>query len=225
MGYDVQLTLSYSGGDTEEHAIDFYDVAQALEGFQRSLALTVHLVLNGEIITQAPSLRGARILALPAEDGSWKITAGLIFTGLYALGTLSNDSPLGHLVYSVYDYVISESLGVHVDYDKSLGQLYEESKEKKLKLSVPRQSQMDSLMEKCIFAITEMHRPIYKSGSASGASIVVNVRGQKLPLHARLNAETYEFIHETFESEEAEVIEGRVSSYNSNTYKGRIYVL
>ena len=39
-----------------------------------------------------------------------------------------------------------------------------------------------------------------------------------------LNINTYQYIHEEYISEEVEVIRGRVSSYNSNTYKGRIYV-
>jgi hypothetical protein len=71
----LELTLAYAGSEADNSEIDLYDVAQALIGFQRSLALTTHLVLNDEIITQAPFLKGARILAAPPEEGSWKITA------------------------------------------------------------------------------------------------------------------------------------------------------
>ncbi|MFH7326423.1 hypothetical protein ACHHTY_08020, partial [Desulfurivibrio sp. C05AmB] len=155
MNHDLQLTLSYTGNEADEHEIDLYDVSQALIGFQRSIALTTHLVLNGQIITQSPSLKGARIFALPAEDGSWKIKAGIVFTaavGLYHIGTAPVNTPLGHLVHSVYDYVISESLGFHVDYNKSLGQLYEEYQEKEVGLPEIRQSQADSLIEKCTTA-------------------------------------------------------------------------
>ena len=42
--------LSYSGEAAEEHQLDFYDVAQALIGFERSLALTTHFAINGKII-------------------------------------------------------------------------------------------------------------------------------------------------------------------------------
>jgi len=71
----ISFTLSFEGRDTDRHEIDFYDVAQALIGFQRSLAITTHLVLNGEVITQAPSLKNARVFATPPEEGSWKILA------------------------------------------------------------------------------------------------------------------------------------------------------
>jgi hypothetical protein len=222
----VSFTLSYQGNETDRNAIDLYDVSQALIGFQRSLALTTHLVLNDEIITQAPSLKGARIVAVPAEPGSWKLTAWVLAgaTGLYNLGTAQSNSPLGHLVYSLYDYVISESLGFHVDYNKSLGQLYEQAEKDKVKLPMIRQSQADSLIEKTERAIVEIHRPIFKTQSASSASITATINGQKKPLRTVLNLETYEFIHETRSADVPNVIEGRVSSYNSNTYKGRIYV-
>lgn len=75
---DVEFTLSYEGEEADDHAIDFYDVSQALVGFERSLALTTHLVINGTIITQAPALHGARIIAIPAETGSWKQTAVVV---------------------------------------------------------------------------------------------------------------------------------------------------
>lgn len=218
-----QFTLSYTGRKTEQHLIDFYDVSQALVSFQRSIALTTHLVLNGTIITQSPALKNAKIYAFPSEPGSWKMTA-VVVTSLYTLGTAQNNSPVGHILYSLYDYVVSQSLGVHVDYNKSLGQLYEEAKEKKVKIPTVGESQADSLIEKCSTAIREMHRPIYKNGTASEATVTMASEGEETPLHTSLTYSTYEFINETFRANVPELFSGRISSYNSNTYKGRVYV-
>src|SRR6187549_2237579 len=138
----VEFTLSYGGSDSELHRIDLYDISQALIGLQRSLALTTHLVLNNEIITQSPSLKGAHIFAMPPDEGSWRIKVAIIAgtaTALYNLGTAPKDTPLGHLIYSAYDYVLPESLGVHVDYDRTLGQLYKESRGEGQKLPPPRE--------------------------------------------------------------------------------------
>jgi len=222
----TKFTLSYSGEESDESLIDLYDVAQALVGFQRSLALTAHLVLNGEIITQSPSLKGARIFTQPPEDGSWKITTIVLAagTGLYSIGTAQNNSPIGHLIYSLYDYVVSESLGVHVDYNKSLGQLYQEAKEQELPVKPVEQYQADSLLEKCHTAIQEMHRPIYKTYTASKAKITANVDGNDEPLKTDLTLQTYDFIHETRTADAPESFKGRITSYNTNTYKGRIYI-
>lgn len=223
MDASIEFDLTFSGSATAKHLIDFYDVSQALVGFQRSLSLTTHLVVNGEIITQSPSLKGAEIYALPPEEGSWKITA-VILAGTYAATTAPMETPLGHIIHSAYDYVVSESLGFHVDYEQSLGQLYEEHK--KNQISVPRieQHQLDSLVEKCFTAITEIHRPIFKNESATNASINSRIAGQTRDIGGEFNIETYEYIREEFESEESEIVQGRVSSYNNNTFKGRIYV-
>ncbi len=222
----MQFELSYSGNDSDAHEIDLYDVSQALIGFQRSLAITTHLILNGEIITQAPALKGAQIYAFPAEEGSWKINAGVLILGTvgYHVLTAPNNTPLGHLVYSAYDYVISESLGFHVDYDKSLGQLYEENKKKNIELPVVREAQLDSVIEKCSVAITEIHRPIYKTQTADMAEISGIIGNRKVPLNKQFTFETFQYVIEEHTEDEVNIISGFISSYNSNTFKGRIYV-
>lgn len=219
----IAFSLTYDGREAENHHIDLYDVSQALIGFQRSLALTAHLVVNGEIITQAPSLKGARILSRPPEDGSWKVVA-VVLAGVYAVTTAPKDTPLGHIIHSTYDYVVSESLGFHVDYDKTLGQLYEEHKEKEPDLPKIEQHQVDSLIEKCSTALTEVHRPIFKKQTATQALIQSSMGEAQKNIGGILDFNTYQYIHEVFVSEASEVISGRVSSYNSNTFKGRIYV-
>jgi hypothetical protein len=228
MEASVKFTLSFEGETSDLHLIDFYDVSQALIGFQRSLALTTHLVLNGEIITQSPALKGANIYALPPKEGSWEIV-GLVLAGAgtaaYKLGTTPKNTPLGHLIFSVYDYVLKATLGIDVDYDKSIGRLYEDRK-KNVVTEFPKidEYQLDALIEKSSSAIAEIHRPIYKTHSAQIATISGNYGDGRQLVGGILDQETYEYIYEEFLAEAAEVINGRVSSYNSNTYKGRIYV-
>ena len=226
MEASVQFTLLFEGETSDAHMIDLYDVSQALIGFQRSLALTTHLAINQKIITQAPSLKGARVLAFPPKEGSWGIV-GLVIAGAtvaYKLGTAPKNTPLGHVVFSIYDYIVKESLGVHVDYDKTLGQLYEENKPQETGLPKIEQHHVDALIEKCSTAITEIHRPIYKTYTATKATIVGDY-GQGLKIiGSEMTQLTYEYIHEEFVNEMPEVLSGKVSSYNSNTFKGRIYV-
>ncbi|MEH0069870.1 hypothetical protein V6L77_05330 [Pannonibacter sp. Pt2-lr] len=220
----VDFTLSYSGSSSESHLIDFYDVALALAGFQRSLALTTHLILNDNVITQAPSLTGAKILAIPPTNGSWKFTA-TVLAGIYALGTAPRDTPIGHLIASAYDYVVSETLGFHVDFDKTLGQKYDEMqlKQDDTIKKLP-QARFDSVIEKCEVAIRDMHRPIISSGTAQKAAIFSQIGSHTSKFQHDLDIKTYENIMHIREEERAEIFIGRVSSYNINTYKGRIYL-
>lgn len=222
----LNFTLSFAGASAEAHEIDFYDVAKAIAGFQRSLALTTHVVLTGEVITQATSLRDVRILALPPEPGSWKITAavvGTVLTGAYQLGTAPKDTPLGHLVHSAYDYIISESLGFHVDYDKTIGEQVEEIKKKNIDIELP-QSKLDSVIEKCHNDVVNIHRPIWYSESATEAVITSTAYRKELIVGHEFTQETYDYMEYTTSADRYEQVLGIVSSYNINTYKGRIFL-
>ena len=218
----VSFTLTYDGGLTTQRLIDFYDVAQALAGFQRSLALTTNLVLNGTVITQAPALKGVQIFASPAQDGSWKIVA-TILGGVFIASQAPQNSVLGHLLTSAYDYVISESLGFHVDFNKTLLEQYEETHKSKLDLKTQPQSKFDAVIEKCDVSIRNMHRPIAWSKTADSAGIACQADREHIPLAARLDSSTYEYMTFTSEDKSPITVVGRVSSYNMNTFKGRIY--
>lgn len=226
VAHQVVFSLSFRGGDTTRHEIDLYDVAHALVGFQRSLALTTHLVLNDEIITQAPALKNASIRAFPPAAGSWEIMAGISIaaTALYYLGTAPKDTPLGHLIYSAYDYVVKAALGFRVDYSKSLGEQYEELKSKEFQGPILNQSRLDSLVEKCEPALRDLHRPISAKGTAESAQITARVGRQRKEIGVHLTRQTFEYLDESFQEETPMELVGRVTSYNSNTYKGRIFI-
>ncbi len=216
----IEFTFSFDGNDAENHRLDLYDAARALEGFHRTLALTTHLIMNNEVITQAPSLKNATIHSLPPEKGSWEITV-IICTAMYSLATAPKDTPLGHIIYSAYDYIVSESLGVSVDYNKTLGKLYKESKIEKL--PEIKQHQLDSVIEKCSNSIKEMHRPIYQTNTATEASISAKVNDKTKILSTSLNYDTYTHIKTEHINSKEVLVHGHISSYNINTFTGRIY--
>lgn len=219
----IAFDLIYKGQVASEGHIDLYDVARGLIGFHRSLALTTHLVLQGEIITQATSLKGARIITQPAEEGSWKITA-IIATGMLTLATAPKESVPGHLIYSLYDYVVKESLGFHVDFDKSLGQQIDEARSLNDKLSAITVNKADSLIEKCSTALEDIHRLIVFSETAESATIISHYRGQSSQVGPPFSHLTYEFMRFTERTPDTNKLYGVVSSYNTNTFKGRLFV-
>jgi len=217
----AEIKLSFEGRMAENHVLDLYDAARALVGFQRSLALTTHLITNGEIITQAPSLKNAQILTTTPQAGSWEVVA-MIVGGVWTLGTAGKDTPLGHLLFSVYDYVVSSTMGFHVDYSKSLGQHYENY----LREKAITPEKLDSLIEKTEASISDMHRPIVASKSAHGANLI-GYANAKAPVRIgpEMSALTYEYISHTVKRDEHLEHEGFVSSYNVNTFKGRMYLI
>lgn len=129
------------------------------------------------------------------------------------------------MIGSLYDYVIKETLGFHVDYSKTLGQQIEEGRHS-ASAGIPApitQSQADSLTEKCENSIRSMHRPIVKSNTAQLATIFSQVGSLKSPNPPTLTRETYEYLNYTETEALPVIIVGRITSYNMNTFKGRIY--
>jgi len=70
-----------------------------------------------------------------------------------------------------------------------------------------------------------MHRPIVASQTASEARISGEVGRHIKQIEHPLNENTYEHIAFTIKSPDPARLVGRVSSYNVNTYKGRIYII
>ena len=218
----IEITLTFEGGLADEHQLDFYDAAHALVGFERSLALVTHFVLNGEIITQAPALKGARILTEAPADGSWKVIARIASLALVA-GSVGKDSPVGYAVTSMFDAVLNGSMGFHVDYDKTFQQQLSEQRNK----GVVTQAKVQSLIEKCESSIADIHRPMVGSRTAKVACIsgkpTTNERETKLG--PDMTPLTYEYLMDERNSDSIEELTGKVSSYNINTFKGRAFIL
>ena len=207
----TKFILTFEGNAAEKHELDFYDVAQAMVGFQRSLAITTHLLINHKIIVQAPSLKGAEIITIPPERGSWRVVATIVVGAVL--------SPvLGHLSFSLYDYVISETMGFHVEYDKGLASTLNNQQK-----DIFTEGKLDSLIEKCESAILLMHRPVVMSQTASHARILGIYPDGEKQISKNLTENTYDYIRKTTKTENIEAIEGTVSSYNLNTHKGRIF--
>lgn len=212
----ISIEMRFNGSKADEGLLEFYDASRALAGFQRSLALTTHLIINGEIITQAPALSGAEIYIPAPERGSWKTKACIVIGGAFAIGSVGKDSPVGHVVTSIYDYVLSRTMGFHVDYDKTLQQLYDEN-------STITETKLDSLIEKVENSVADMHRPIVKSETATFAQIYDSSTDKKIG--PDLNKLTYDYVRQTIRSDETDEFSGYISGYNLNNFKGRIFCL
>lgn len=206
------------GGAADEGLLEFYDASRALAGFQRSLALTTHLVLHGEIITQATAAHGFVIYVPPFIEGSWKAKAKIAIIGAFAVGSVGKDSPVGHAVTSAYDYVLNSTMGFHVDYDKTLQQQYFEANRQDV-----TEAKLDSLCEKVEASIADMHRPIVISKSANRGQVSRCGNRDERPIGPLLNTLTYDYVKQTKREDETQDVVGYVSSYNINTFKGRVY--
>jgi hypothetical protein len=222
----VSLSLSYTGRLADNNSLDLYDAVRGISGFQRSLALSTHLALNGEIITQAPSLRGAQLLVTTPEAGSWKINSKVVFSAatLAVVGaalTAPKDTLGGHLVFSIYDYAVNAALGFDVDYDESLRKQYKQH----LTAKNITPERLDSLVEKIETSVVDIHRPIVGSETASFATLTgQGERTKPVQIGPLLSSETHAYLLDGKLDDQQTRIIGKVASFNLNTNKGRIFV-
>jgi hypothetical protein len=112
-----------------------------------------------------------------------------------------------------------------VDYEQSLGAAYEQPHRSEVEIPVPvlEEYRFESLAEKIEPALLEMHRPIVRSQTATHAKVTVypgNDRQRESPI----NRDTYSFLISSTDDDRPIEVRGRISSYNINTFKGRVYV-
>lgn len=219
----LTLEISYEGFSSDIHRIDLYDVSRAMMGIHRSLAITTHLLLNKTIISKCTSLKNAEIISLPSEEGSWKMRI------VIALGTITGaamvapqNSFLGHVVYSAYDYVLSESVGINVDYEKSLGKLSLENKDKKI--YIPEEHIPDMVVDKCHNSLIDIHRPIYESKTAKIGQMKAFIGDKEIKFNSYFNQETFEYLTEEIHKDELFSITGRIVGFSATNHSGRISV-
>lgn len=230
---DAEFTLKFQGALAgANNTIQLYDFAQALVGFERTIALTTHLLLNGEVRTQSPSTKGFHLVAVPFEQGSFA-SKTLLYVGggalsvVTAAGVAAPDTAFGWLARSAIEYVIEETLGFEPNFDEGLGDQIESYRQQQQGAEISRdltQGRFDSLIEKVEPGLKAIHRPIVKSASAETAQIEYSVAGSPGILDGYFSQQTFDYVDRTITSEDFSDFEGNISSYNTNTFKGRIFV-
>lgn len=222
------LTLSFHGNLAERNEIQFYDVAQALWGFERTVALTTHLLLNGNVITQSPSAKGFSLIAGTPEEGSWKWPITLaVGSTIGAFGLAPPDSLFGWLAFSAVDYVVQETLGFEPNFEETLGKQIKEYRKTHVQNPIAEdltQGRFDSLIEKTESGIRAIHRPIINSKTATNAQMSYNLGAKVGKFDGFFDAQTFEYVSKTILSEDFSEYCGAISSYNTNTMKGRLFI-
>jgi hypothetical protein len=224
---EAVFKLSFQGSVSDEHLVDAYDVGRAILGLQRSVAITTNFILTGDIVTQAPAIKGFSLVALPPRNGSWEWVMVLMGGGtitsaaMYQILTAPKDTPLGHLVTSAYAAVLKRATGIDLDYDTTIGASMEQARNQGLIPKNVTPERLESVVEKTENSLIDLHRPIQASGTANQAFLYSGFDKASL---VQLDLDTFDFISSgIFDSERSE-LEGEVSSYNMNTFSGRIYV-
>jgi hypothetical protein len=109
-------------------------------------------------------------------------------------------------------------MGFSVDYNKTLQQQYSD----RIAQNHISESKLDSLCEKIETSVADMHRPIVISKSANRAQIS-RCDHEIQDIGPLMTSLTYDYVKQTIHDNDEIAISGYISSYNVNTFSGRIY--
>lgn len=190
------------------NSLDAHDAAQAMLGMARSLAILSHYAVNGQLIKQAPSLKGARILATPPERGSFQLPFQIDFDPqTVAVVSSLALSVLGNYVTDLTRFVYRKIAGLS---HKPL------SEQLKTALDT-RPGDFDAITDAVNEDVIKVHRPLMHGVQ------VFNIYGGDNQI-GTFNNSTLNHAKARELGPENEEFVGTIASLNANTDSGRIWL-
>lgn len=200
----IQIKLSYQGGDADLHRLDMYDASVSLHGFARAIAITTHALLNdGDVKRKGNRVTGAKIFVSPPQKGSYEQVLTLIV-----------ENPIAASIVAAAFWDL-----LKWTWSKTLDLAYAEPVTptiKKLRERVePFISDIEEVLES---ALEEAHRPI-----KNNPSMTITVARLRVGAVINMNSETLKSVSIRTENQILTGIEGNVTKYNILSGIGRFY--
>lgn len=199
------FTIKYTTGKEKFRGLDHYYGSQSLFGISQILLISLNAFFNREIITQAPSAKGFRVVLGSAKRGSWEQLLTLVFTDPQVQAVAAE---LGK--NALYDLLKWALLG-----GGGLGIPFVLKYRKSIKRARELERERDDLHEKLDEALRRAHAPVKHQG------LTVHVMSGRTTL-ATFDDMTLQYIETEVHNEETEIIECAISRFNARTGTGRL---
>jgi len=199
----LNFVVRYSSGEKPFDGLDQYSGALSLFGIAQALLISLNAFFNREIITQAPSAKGFRVVLGRSKPGSWEQQLALIITDPTVLEVARD---LGkNALYDLLKWALLGGLGVRF--------VLAHRKSRKRMRELEREN--DDLHEKLDEALRRAHAPVKHQG------LKVEIKAHSITL-ATYDQYTLQFLETEVEEEETEQIAGAISRFNTRTGTGRM---
>lgn len=199
----IQIKLSYKGGDADLHRLDMYDASVSLHGFARAIAITTHALLNdGDVKRKGNRATGAKIFVSPPQKGSYEQVLTLIV-----------ENPIAASVVAAAFWDI-----LKWTWSKTLDLVYEPETPTVKKLGERVEPFISDIEEVLESALEEAHRPI-----KNNPDITITVARPRVGDVINMNTETLKSVSIRTENQILTGIEGNVTKYNILSGIGRFY--
>lgn len=199
----IQIKLSYQGGDADLHRLDMYDASVSLHGFARAIAITTHALLNdGDVKRRGNRATGAKIFVSPPQKGSYEQVLTLVVENPIA------SSVVAAAFWDILKWTWSKTLDLVYEPETPTVKRLEERVE-------PFISDIEEVLES---ALEEAHRPI-----KNNPDITITVARPRVGSVIKMNAETLKSVSIRTENQIVTGIVGNVTKYNILSGIGRFY--
>jgi hypothetical protein len=200
---DLKFHVNYTDGRLKFNGLDQYYGAQSLLGLSQMLLISLNAFFNRDIITQAPSAKGFRIVLGTSKRGSWDQALHLIITDPAVLKVAED---LGkNALYDLIKWALVGGAGIPfvLKYRKSQ------------KVARELEQKNDDLQEKLDDALRRVHSPVKHQG------LTVHVMTGRQNL-ATFNEGTLRYIETEIVEQKTQQISRVVSRFNARTGTGRL---
>jgi hypothetical protein len=200
----MKFAVRYDAGSKAFAGLDQYYGATSLLGVSQLMLIALNAFFNKEIITQAPSAKGFRLILGTSKTGSWEQVLHLVITDPQVVAIAED---MGRS--ALYDFLKMTLLnGV------GLGGGFILKNRKAAKRIRELERENDDLQERLDEAIKRIHQPV----KHQGLSVHVMAGRQAL---ATFDDATLAYIETEVEELERSIIEAAVSRFNARTGTGR----
>ncbi|TAM09445.1 MAG: hypothetical protein EPN72_01140 [Nevskiaceae bacterium] len=191
----LKVKFVYEHGTADDNRLDLYDGAKSLEGIARTLTITTHALLNGEIRTRADAANGAEFYIQAPRSGSFIYEATIFFGGAITSGVF----------YDFLKYTLNEAIGRLED--APLRPALQDRIE-------PTIGELPAVLEN---ALLDVHRPLMQAPEM--LLKITRPRGEVLAVFDRETGLNLRPHNETLD----DPVLGNVTRYNTLSRWGKLY--
>jgi hypothetical protein len=199
---EFTFRVKYDTGTKEFNGLDMYYGSKSLAAISEFLLLSIHAFLKEEIILQAPSAKGFRMVMQRAAVGSYDQIIQMIITDTTTVSLMTDLGKSG--LYDLLKYMLSSLLGIPFV-------LNNRKAKKKLKALMQQNEDLHKRLES---ALISAHLPVKHQGYSTIMML------DRTPI-VKFDEDTLSYLETEIVEPDTEVLSVAVSRFNARTGTGR----
>lgn len=199
----LTFNIKFDAGSSQFDGLNMYYGADALSGFAEALSVTTHAILNNNVVTQTPAVKGFKLDFKEAHDGSYVQKVTMEFTDADAVRVIKFLGTKGFI--ELLNFHLASPLGLNPRIESAAAKGW-------LRTSM---DDSEKLLDRLVGPLKKIHHPVYGQGYK-----VVLYKSRTAMLG--FNELTFDYLTGSTVEQSVEVIEAAVSRFNARTFTGRI---